>query len=151
MNATKTETERIVREEQEAHDAPLHAAPDPEPDDDEQPAAGPVAPDPDGKKLFNEADYEREDLAIAKVDGNQIDRISLKFAGEVFLDRSDPNDVALFNRMKLGHDVTLQVEAKCSGVGAQGATDREGDLDVVVGRRQVKVHTVYLSTADGVA
>ena len=145
--STESELERAVREEQEQHDA--QEASDFDASDE---AAKPeVAPDPDGKKLFNDSDYEREDLAIAKVDGNQIDRIALKFTGEVYLDRSSPEDVALFNRLKLGHDVTLQVEAKCSSVAAQGATDREGDLDVVVGRRGVKVHTVYLSTADGVA
>jgi hypothetical protein len=145
MSTTETQLERTVREEQEAHDAANDV------NDDEQLEDDAPAVDPDGKKLFNDADYEREDLAISKVDGNQIDRIAIKFAGEVFLDRSDPEDVALFNRMKLGQDVTLQVEAKCSGVAARGATDREGDLDVVVGQRSVKVHTVYLSVADGVA
>lgn len=120
----------------------------------EQPASDEVEkqevpkPDPEGKRLFDESDYEREDLAIPKIDGNQIDRIAIRFAGEVFLDRSSPEDVALFNKLKLGHDVTLMVEAKCSSTGAKGATDREGDLDVTVGQRAVKVHTVYIPAGD---
>lgn len=101
-----------------------------------------IEPDSDG--LFNAADYEREELAINKIDGNQIDRIAIKFAGTVFLDRSDPADVALYNKLRLGNDVTLQIEGKCSGTAAKGATDREGDLDVVVGERTVKVQTVYV-------
>lgn len=136
---TESELERRVREEQEAHDEAEADLTDDEP-----------RPDPDGKRLFNEADYEREDLAIAKIDGNQVDRIAIKFTGEVFLDRADPEDVALYNRLKLGNDITLRVEGRCNGVTGKGATDREGDLDVVVGQRAVKVHTVYLSVADGV-
>lgn len=113
---------------------------------EEDPAAPP--PDPEGKRLFNAADYEREDLAIAKVDGNQVDRIAVKFAGEVFLDRSDPADVALYNKLRLGSEVTLMVEGRVSGTGAKGATDREGDLDVVVGQKAVKVGTVYIPAID---
>ncbi len=120
-----------------------------EDDEDETPAT--PKPDPEGKKLFNDSDYEREDLAIAKVDGNQVDRIAVKFAGEVFLDRSSPADVALYNRLRLGQDVTLMVEGKCSATGAKGATDREGDLDVVVGQRSVKVTTVYIPATDTAA
>lgn len=118
--------------------------------DDQAGAEGEVEPkpDPEGKRLFNASDYEREDLQIPKIDGNQIDRIAIKFAGEVFLERSSPEDVALFNKLKLGQDVTLMVEAKCSSTGAKGATDREGDLDVTVGQRAVKVHTVYVPSGD---
>lgn len=105
---------------------------------------GEITPDPDGKALFDRSQFEREDLAIDKVDGNPIDRIKLEFAGAVFLDRSAPADVALYNKLRLGHDVTLMVEGKCSSTGAKGATDREGDLDVVVGAKGVKVTTVYI-------
>jgi len=115
--------------------------------------AAPVAPadakleqgnDEEKDGLFDRTQYEREDLQIPKIDGNTIDRIAVKFAGEVFLDRSSPADVALFNRLVLGHDVTLMVEGHCSATGAEGATDRDGDLDVVVGQRSIKVNTVYV-------
>lgn len=90
--------------------------------------------------LFDKSMYDREDLQIAKIDGQSIDRIRVKFAGEVMLDRSEPSDVAVFNALRLGKDVMLTVEAKCSGTGAKGATDRDGDLDVVVGEKSLKVH-----------
>ena len=99
--------------------------------------------------LFDRSQYEREDLAIPKVDGQTIDRIRLDFSGSVFLDRSNPQDVALYNRLTLKGDVTLMVEGRCSDTGAKGATDRDGNLDVIVGHKKVRVHTVYLSTIDG--
>ena len=40
------------------------------------------------------------------------------------------------------------VEGKCSSTGAKGATDRDGDLDVVVGQRALKVHSVYVPAGD---
>lgn len=102
----------------------------------------------DGKALFDASDYDREDLAIQKIDGNQIDRIAITFTGTVYLDRSSPQDVALFNRARLFQDITLMVEGKCSGTGAKGATDREGELDVIIGQRTVKVTTVYVPAID---
>jgi hypothetical protein len=98
------------------------------------------------KVLFDASDYEREDLQIARVDGQTIDRIAIKFAGEVHLDRSDKDDVALYNQIKLGREVLLTVEAKCSQTGAKGATDRDGDLDVVIGLKGLKVHTLRRPT-----
>lgn len=97
---------------------------------------------PPPNALFDKSEYEREDLQIAKIDGQSIDRIAVKFSGEVFLDRSEPSDVAIFNALKLGKDVALMIDAKCSATGATGATDREGDLDVVVGRKGLKVHSL---------
>lgn len=142
--ATETPTERQVREEQEAHEAEIAA--DAEAHDE------PEARD-EGKQgaLLDRSQYQREDLALQRVDGNDVDRISLKFSGTVFLDRSQPADVALYRKLSLGRDVTLVVEGRCNSTGAAGATDREGDLDVVVGHKGVKVHTVYLSIEDGVA
>lgn len=91
---------------------------------------------------FNASDFDREDLQIPKIDGQSIDRISIKWSGEVFLDRSDPDDVAVYNALRLGKDVSLLVEAKCSSTGAKGATDREGDLDVIVATKGLKVHSL---------
>jgi hypothetical protein len=128
--------EQVEREQQEyeqGQEIEGHERPD-EPESEGEPEDG---------ALFDRSQYDREDLAIAKIDGEQIDRIAVKFAGTVFLDRSDPNDVALYNQLKLGRDVTLNIEGKCSGTAAKGATDRDGDLDVIVGERSVKVHTVY--------
>lgn len=92
--------------------------------------------------LFDRSQYEKEGLQIPKIDGQTIDRIKVAFTGEVMLDRSEVSDVAVFNALTLGKDVTLTIEAKCSGTGAAGATDRDGDLDVVVGAKKLKVHSL---------
>lgn len=137
MSTTQTETplERQVREEQEAHDA-QHGG-------DDTNGGEPITDEETGQTaLVDRSQYEREDLQIAKVDGNTIDRISLKFSGEVFLNRSDPSDVAVYNALRLGRDVGLLIDAKCGSTMAKGATDREGDLDVVVGTKGLKVHSI---------
>lgn len=112
---------------------------EPEPEDEEPPE------EPTGQKtLLDRSQYDREDLAIPKVDGQGVDRIAVAFAGEIMLDRSEPNDVALYNKLTLGKDVELRVAGRVNGTGAKGATNREGDLDVVVGKKSVKVETVYV-------
>lgn len=98
--------------------------------------------------LADRSAYEREDLAINKVDGQPIDRIKITFSGSVMVDRSEPADVALYNRLVLQREVTLMVEGKCSGTGAKGATDRDGDLDVEVGEKTVKVTTVHIPVVE---
>jgi len=101
--------------------------------------------------LFDRSQYDREDLQIQKIDGEPIDRTAFKFTGTVFLDRSDPADVALYNSLALGRDITLMIEGRCSSVSAKGVTDREGDLDVVVGEWTVKIHTVYRPAGENTA
>lgn len=102
------------------------------------------APDPDGKALFDASDYDREDLAIPKVDGNQIDKIRFAFSGSVLLDRSEIADVALFNGAKLGQELELRVSAKVAGVGTGFTTNKDGDLDVIVGEKKLKIETVWV-------
>lgn len=104
-----------------------------------------ATPDPapgEQAAAFDPSAYDREDLQIPKIDGQSIDRISIKFSGEIFLDRSEPSDVAVYNALRLGKDVGLLIEAKCSSTAAKGATDRDGDLDVVVGTKGLKVHSL---------
>lgn len=99
--------------------------------------------DPDGT-LFDRSQYEREDLAIAKVDGQQIDKIRVKFSGSILLDRSDPADVALYNRLTMGKEVELRCAGKVTAVGAGWTTNRDGDLDAIVGEKAIKVETVWV-------
>lgn len=98
----------------------------------------------DGETLFDATDYEREDLQIPKVDGETIDKIRVKFSGSVMLDRSAPADVALYNRLQLGQDVELRCAGTVKGVGTGFTTNRDGDLDVVVGEKTVRVGTVWV-------
>lgn len=107
-----------------------------------------LEPDPEKGELFDRKKWDSEPLALPYADDQQIDRISLKFSGEVFLDRSDPADVALFRKLKLGHDVDLKIQAKVSSTGSKGHTDRDGDLDVVVGTKGLKVHSVDIPAGE---
>ena len=94
--------------------------------------------------LFNAADYDREDLAIPKIDGNPIDRIALNFSGSVMLDRSAPLDVGLYNGIHSEATVELWVEAKWGGTAATPATNRDGDLDVIVGRKTLRIESIRI-------
>ncbi len=76
------------------------------------PAYSPSNPGPGWYKHLVNLDFVKKQAAIPKVDGQSIDRIYLGFAGGVWLDRSDPNDVALYNRLRFGADVTLQIEGR---------------------------------------
>jgi hypothetical protein len=133
MTATENELERTVREEQEAHDEANETL--------ERNAHEPTA-EAGQTAAFDKSQYDREDLQIAKIDGQSIDRIKVKFGGEIHLDRSDPADVKLYNELKLGRDVAMLIEGRCNKTGAEGATDREGDLDVVIGHKGVKIHSI---------
>jgi hypothetical protein len=106
--------------------------------DDEQ-----LEPNAEKGELFNRDQYEREDLAIPKVDGQQIDKIRVDFGGSIMLDRSDPADVALYNALTLGKEVELRVAGKVGGTGVTFATNREGDLDAIVGRKKITVDEVW--------
>lgn len=161
MSTTETELERTVREEQQAHDQAEieRRRENVTPDEDDQPGDGeqPAGDDPadgdavdddavddDANALFDAKPFEREELALPTVDGHGIDRISIKFAGEVMLDRSSPEDVALYRRLTYGKTLDLRIAGRVAATGAKGATNREGDLDVTIGTRSVKVDTVYV-------
>lgn len=95
-------------------------------------------------EAFDASAYDRPGLQIAKVDGQGIDKIRVAFTGSVMLDRSDVADVALFNKLMLGTEVELRVAGKVSKTATGWTTNREGDLDAVVGERTVKVDTVWV-------
>lgn len=107
-------------------------------------AAPEPTPNVDTGELFDKSDYDREDLAIPKVDGEQIDKIRFAFSGSVMLDRSEIADVALFNGAKLGKDLELRISAKVAGVGTGFTTNKDGDLDVIVGEKKLKVESVWV-------
>lgn len=133
---------KTVAEEQQAHDeAEIEAADD---TSGLPPAKEKTTDDPEGKALFDRSKFETEELALPKVDDQTIDRISVKLTGEIMLDRSDPADVALFRKLKLGKEVELRLAGKVTGSGGRGNTNRDGDLDVVVGTKTIKADTVYV-------
>lgn len=113
--------------------------------DDDTPA--PIV-EPGGQTaILDPTEYDREDLQLPKVDGQAIDRIALKFTGTVFLDRADPADVALYRKLTLGHDITLMVEGTSRSTAAKGATNKDGELNVILGEKGVTITTVYIPAA----
>ncbi|HEY8723423.1 MAG TPA: hypothetical protein VIL92_06140 [Gaiellaceae bacterium] len=116
----------------------------------EQPAGEetPLESDPQKGQLFDKSQYEREDLQIATVDGQTIDKIRIDLTGSILLDRSDPADVALYNRLILGHECELRVSGKVGGSGAGYTTSKDGELDAVVGKKAVKIDSVWVLTPE---
>jgi hypothetical protein len=145
MTSTTEETAlgRQVREAQEAHERLNADPPASDAGDGNDDADAPLEDTATGQTaIIDRSQYEREDLQIPKIDGQTIDRIKIDFSGSLFLDRSEASDVAVYNALRLGKDVDLLVTAKCSKTGASGATDRDGNLDVVVGAKTLKVHSL---------
>ncbi len=95
-------------------------------------------------EAFDAARYDDPELRIQKIDGQGIDKIRIAFTGSVMLDRSNKADVALFNKLLLGKEVELRVAGKISKTATGWTTNRDGDLDAVVGERTVKVDTVWV-------
>lgn len=104
-------------------------------------AAG-TATGPNGDALFDTNEYRDPALALPQIDGHDIDRIAIKFSGEIMLDRSDKDHVALWRRIRLGQKIELWVEAKGLGYEGKGATNKDGELDVIVAKRSVSVQHV---------
>jgi len=104
--------------------------------------------DPDGKALFDRDAYQAPELRIDQVDGQEVDKIWLKFSGRVALDRTQAADVALFNRVRLGHELELRVAGKGSRVGTGYTTSKGGDLEAIVGERELRIDSVYVFSAE---
>lgn len=102
-------------------------------------------------QAFDRSQYDKPGMQIEKIDGQTVDKIAIRFGGRVMLDRSDPKDVALFNRLKLGLPVELRVAGSVGTHTGGKATNRDGDLDVIVGTKGIKIDTVYVLVAEELA
>lgn len=111
----------------------------------------PELSDPDGQALFDRSRYQDPELRIDQVDGQEVDKIWIAFKGRVGLDRTKAEDVALFNRLRLGKELELQVSGKGVAVGTKKTTSRGGDLDAVVGERVLEIDTVYVLSPEELA
>lgn len=136
------------RENVDDPDETIEVDVDDETDDADGDRETPAADASGQTQVFDASDYDREDLQIPKVDGESIDKIAVEFKGRVLLDRSDPADVAMYNRMRLGTEVELRVAGKVSSVGTGFTTNRDGDLDVVVGKKGLHVESVWVLTPE---
>jgi hypothetical protein len=130
-----TATEEIVRTEQEEYEADIGP---------EGARTGDVEPAEPKESLFDREAYKAPELRIDQVDGQEVDKIWIRFSGKVALDRTKPDDVALFNRARLGQELEIRVAGRGARVGTGYTTSKGGDLDAIVGERTIDVHTVYV-------
>jgi hypothetical protein len=98
--------------------------------------------EPEGGALFEASDYESEELALPKIDGEGVDKNAVKVSGRVWLERGSPEHVALVRDVRLGQEVTLVCEATVRMPVPGYTTDKEGDLDVISLTRHFAVTSV---------
>jgi hypothetical protein len=72
--------------------------------------------------IFDASAY---DLPIPKLDGHKADKLTLSFGGSLELDRTLEDDLELIERLHLGENVTLTVEAVVAGKGFSHQTKGE--------------------------
>ena len=102
-----------------------------------EPVVDPTAgQDPEAGKLF-----EVPRVAIV-VDDTDPTVIKLAFSGSIKLERTDPTDADLFNNLKDGQTVSLQIEAHVAGLKIVHRRDSEGDVDAVVATKSLIVHSI---------
>ncbi len=86
-------------------------------------------------------DAQAYDLPIPKLDGHKADRLVLSFGGSLELDRTLESDLGLIERLHLGENVTLSVEAIVAGKGFSHATKGE-DGEQVGYQVRLRVHSL---------
>lgn len=81
------------------------------------------------------ASPRKEQTVIPVIDGQVIDRFQLSFTGNVELDPTDEDDLALINEVKLGRTlvVSVRVNADTAG-GGKVNRDRAGFVKSVTGK-----------------
>lgn len=124
---TETEEERIVREEQEAHDRDQR-------EERERRAAG----DGDQTKLV--------ELPKIKIVVDEADPtiLRLHFSGDITIDRGDARWIEWWNRIRPGKTLDLNVGLFCPSAPLVHRRDKEGDVDAVAQTKNLIVTDVYL-------
>lgn len=142
--------ETAAREAQTPDEGALAGDLDDDPDEDDtsdSPTTDKEAkPEAAAPALFDPADYDKPGLQIPKVDGHAIDRIALDFTGSVMLDRSEPAQVELYNRVGRMErsSMELWIEARWGGTSGKPATNRDGENDIIVGRKGLRVDSIRI-------
>lgn len=117
-------------------------------DDDQQQITDDDTGGASDKPLFDPAMYQDPKLKIDQVDDHEIQKIKVSVSGSVILDRTNPDHVAFYNALKLGKQANVVCSGRVGGVAAKGSTNREGNLDVVMGEKSIIVDTVRLIPAE---
>ena len=92
--------------------------------------------DPDKGKLF---DVPRIKVILDESDPTVL---KLAFAGGLELDRAKPDDVELYNRLKAGREIDLNVTCHVAGAKNTHRRDSEGNVDSIVQTKSLIVHSI---------
>jgi hypothetical protein len=92
--------------------------------------------DPDTGKLFEVPRVQVE------IDPSDPTVIKLRFSGGIELERGVASDVAFYNGLVAGKNVTLTVECFVAGPKNTHRRDSEGNVDAVVQTKSLIVHSV---------
>jgi len=92
-------------------------------------ATGPAGED----ELFAAAEYDSPELKLTTPDGQRVDEIAIGLGGEITLDRTDPEHVALIRDLHLGRGgtVTVRFESDRAGFHRRRRRDRNSTVAVV--------------------
>jgi len=128
--ATETEEERIVREEQEAHDRLER----------ERRAGDDVdlEPDPETGQLL------KMPRVPVTVDDSDPSALTVAFSGQVTIERGDKQWVEFYNRLAAGRSPELTVSVHVAGVKKTHRRDKEGNVDAIVETKSLVVTDLHL-------
>jgi hypothetical protein len=115
-----THTEEIVAQEQREYEADTQI----------------IEPDPDAGKLF---DVPRANVAL---DDSDPSALRLTFSGAIQLNRDDPDDVAVYNRLREGRPAVLNITAHVAGSRLVHRRDKEGYVDAIVASKSLVIHSI---------
>lgn len=95
---------------------------------------------------FDASQYDDPELKLDYIDGKPVDRIVVRFAGSVELDRHNRESVELFRRFQLGHRIDFNQMPPLSAVVKQKpsrqVTDASGTIGDVVTTAVLSIDTI---------
>ena len=92
--------------------------------------------------IFNAEQY---DLPIPRLDGHKADKLVVSFAGQVELDRTSEDDLALIDALTLGRDVDMQVTATVTKKGFTLTAGKEDSPETTGYGVGLKVHSLEIA------
>ncbi len=104
------------------------------------------------ERIDEERDVEGQDAGKGKLfevarvaviaDDTDPTVLKLSFSGGIELDRTNASDVELYNRLRAGQEVELEITAHVAGAKTTHRRDSEGDVDAVVQTKSLIVHSI---------
>jgi hypothetical protein len=136
----ETDEERILREEQEAHDRQQAAERAARADGDID-----LNPDPETGQLL-----KMPRVAVI-VDDSDPSALTVAFSGQVTIERGDKQWVEFYNHLRVGKSPSIAVSVHVAGVKKTHRRDKDGNVDAVVETKSLVVTDLHLDEEDPAA